>query len=125
MQSVGSKMVTMNSGFARSVDCGTIALLSLATALTLNSPPALASEMSDSGPADRAGLAAGRATAVASARVIQPFAMTATAKAATGRQDDGITVSRRTTTRDCSLLYGVDAAPRPGTSCELRLIELQ
>jgi hypothetical protein len=67
----------------------------------------------------------GRVTAVASAQVIKPYIMTSPVHSGIDAHDSGITVSRRTTFRNCEILLGAAANQAPETSCELRLIELQ
>ena len=97
----------------------TIIVLALASAI----PPAMASESSDTGRTKQ--VTNGRATAIASARIIGSFATRSTAQTAAGSKDLGITVSRRMSLCNCSTLLGADADPDAGENCALQLIELQ
>jgi len=85
--------------------------------------PALGSEAFATDPAART--TNGRVTAVASAQVIKPYIMTSQVQSGINGPDSAITVSRRTTFRDCEILLGATAIQASETLCELRLIELQ
>ena len=81
-----------------------------------------ASEASLAGPP--AG-ASGRATAIASARIVNSFSTRSVAQSAAGSDESGIAVSRRTSVRSCSDLLGTDADQGTGAKCALLLMELQ
>jgi len=85
--------------------------------------PALGSEAFATGPAGQA--SSGRATAVASAQVIEPFAMDRRVQSRTGTRDSAIEMLRRTTIRSCEAILGADANQDLEATCELRLVELQ
>tara|TARA_R110002124_G_scaffold102083_4_gene250095 strand:- start:5353 stop:5721 length:369 start_codon:yes stop_codon:yes gene_type:complete len=122
MQSAGSILLERNVDFLRSL-CGVkFVSLTILFAMTLCSLPALASAPKQTDPTVKG---KGRAAAIASARVVKPFTMIASAQAATKSQNYGLTVLRRTTHRDCSNLLGVETEQGTAESCELRLIELQ
>ena len=122
MQSTGSILLERNVVFLRSLCCAKIVTLSIISALAVGGLPALASEAKQTDPTVKGN---SRATAVASARVVKPFTMMATAQAATKTNDNTLTVLRRTTHRDCSKLIGAEADRGAAEPCELHLIELQ
>ncbi len=122
MQSTGSILVERNVVFLRSLCCAKFVPLAILSVLALTGLPALASEAKQTDPIVKGN---GRATVVASARVLKPFTMIATAQAAAKPYDNTLTVLRRTTHRDCTNLTGVEADHGIAESCELHLIELQ
>ena len=122
MQSTGSILLERNVVFLRSLCRAKFVPLAILFAMVLGGLPALASEENQTNPSVKGN---SRATAVASARVVKPFTMMATAQAATKSPNYGLTILRRTTRRDCSDLLGVEADRGIVGSCELQLIELQ
>ena len=85
--------------------------------------PALKSEAFATGPQGQTPV--GRATAVAGARVIKPFAMDSVIESRTGTRDSAIAVLPRTTIRNCATILGAEANQGSEATCELRLLELQ
>ncbi|MEH6660071.1 MAG: hypothetical protein V7679_00360 [Parasphingorhabdus sp.] len=122
MQLVGTILWKVKTDYSRLLRCSSIVLLSILAVMTIIILPALASEAFATDPT--ASPQHGRATAVASARVIKPFAMTPRVQNETKAQVSAITVTRRTTFRNCEILLGADANSGSGEACELRLIEL-
>lgn len=72
-----------------------------------------------------AGARSNRATAIASAQIVRPFALTTQNQSSADAQNSEIIVSRNTTYRDCDNLLGTDTDRGRGESCVLHLIELQ
>lgn len=122
MQLVGTILWKVTTDYSRLLRYSSIMPLTILALMIIIILPALASEAFATDPT--AAPQNGRATAVASVQVLKPFTMTPTVQGGTNAQVSAITVSRRTTFRDCEILLGADAKRGPGESCELRLIEL-
>lgn len=123
MQSVGIILWKVKADWLRSFRCSVILPLSILAVMLISILPALGSEAFATDPAART--TNGRVTAVASAQVIKPYIMTSQVQSGINGPDSEITVSRRTTFRDCEILLGATAIQASETLCELRLIELQ
>jgi len=122
MQLVGTILWKVKTDYSRLLRCSSIVPLSILAIMIIIILPALASEAFATDPT--AAPKNSHATAVASAQVIQPFKMTSMVQGETKAQVSAITVSRRTTFRNCAILLGADANKGSGESCELRLVEL-
>lgn len=122
MQAVGTILWKVKTDCFGLFRYSSIVPLSILIVMIIGILPALASEAFATDPT--AGSKNGRVTAVASAQVIKPFTMNSMVRGATNAQDSAITVSRRTTFRNCEILLGADANRSSDESCELRLIEL-
>lgn len=107
----------------RSFVCSSIVPLAILSVMIISILPALASQAFATNPVQQN--PNGRATAVASAKVIKPFTMNAMTQAESVTPDSVLTVLRRTTLRSCETLLGKGATQVAERSCELRLIELQ
>ncbi len=123
MQAVGTILWKAKTDYFVPFRCSSIVPLSILSVMIFAILAALASEAFATDPAART--PNGRATAVATAQVINPFTMTSAAQTGTNMHDSAMTMLRRTTYRDCESLLGADANQTTAASCELRLIELQ
>lgn len=123
MQSVGSGSWNGKADYFRTVLYSSMASLPILSVMIIGILPALKSEAFATGPAGQA--PSGRATAVASARVIKPFTMDTLAASRPGTGDSATAVLRRTTIRSCASLLGANVPHGAEANCELRLIELQ
>lgn len=130
MQWTGAILRNGKTDFSRSFDCVKIVLpiiltLAILISMTLNILPALASEAREPDHAGTTAMVGSHAAVVARARIVNPFRMSLDAQNSGSSKGYGMTVSRRTTHRDCSALLGADSDRDVGASCELRLIELE
>jgi hypothetical protein len=123
MQSVGIILWKVKADWFRSLRCSSIVSLAILLVMLISILPTLGSEAFATDPTART--ANGRVTAVASAKVIKPYIMTASVQPGIKALDAAITVSRRTTFRNCEILLGGNTKQAAETSCELRLIEWQ
>ncbi len=115
-------MWKVKTDFSRLFRSSELLSLSILAIMILIILPALASEAFATDPAS--GPQTGRATAVASARVVKPFTMTSVMQDTPDSANAAIMVSHSTSFRNCEILLGADAGRSPGESCELRLVEL-
>ena len=93
--------------------------------MSLSASAAMASGDSETSQAGPPAGASGRATAIASARIVNSFSTRPVAQSAARVDESGIAVSRRTSVRSCSDLLGTDADQGTGAKCALLLMELQ